>query len=366
MTQNNGKGLRAQTFDDEPILPLEYAEIEDPDLRASLQRCEDRIISFTQDMTDSLFAMAPEFRLAREKLVTGGRGGLWGRWVARFHGGISVSTATRLAEIGQLERNELDALRSGLFAKTGGIAGIAAYLSAPVEIQDKVQKGEVSPVQKEIQSAARAFKEAQEAIKRAEERERAARLAEATVEEKIEAIRHAAQMQGQLAVQEATAKLQREVDEARHQATLRQRDMEEAQKQIQRAQAEWNERLAYAKKEERERLEVEHAKEMRAFQEQLKEQEKAAKKAQQQAAELNERLTHARDSEAIRARWDVLAIDLTDYLDSKLAHFPSVADAQYFEAHERTLADGLVKRLEIVLQRAKELSRPSMTIVDAD
>jgi hypothetical protein len=309
--------------------------------------------------------MATEFRHAREGFTIGERvSPEWARWVARFPG-ISKDTADRLADLGRLERAELDALRSGLFARSGGIAGIAAYLNAPAEVQEQVKAGEVAPQQKAIAEAARAWKQAEEALKHAEERERAARMAEATVEEKIAEIRREAQLQGQLAVQEATAQLQREVDAARHQATLRQRDMEEAQAQIQRAQSEWTDRLAYAKKEEQDRLEADFSKQMRALQEQLKEQEKAARKAQQQANELNDRLTHARDSEAVRARWGELAMSLADTLDAHLERFPSVTDAQYFEAHERTLTESLIQRLEIVLRRARELSKTSSMIVDA-
>jgi hypothetical protein len=337
-----------------------YDRIRDQNLRADLQRVEERIYSYADDLLNGWLGMAHEFAAAKPKLLEAHQ---WGAWIEdRFAGFIGLPTADRLAEIGQIERSELAALRTTYFQKGTGIKAIAAYLAAPEPVQELVKAGEVAPTASDI---ARAITAAEEAVRRAEERERSARLAQATFEEQIDEVRREAQLQGQLALQQATAALQREVDEARHQATLRQRDMEEAQRQIQRAQAEWDERLAYAKKEERDHLEADFTKQMRALQAQVDEQSKAAKKAQQQANELNERLTHARDSEAVRARWGVLAMSIADTVDAWLAKFPSVIDAQYFEAHERTLMDNAAKRLEILLRRIKELSQSSATVVES-
>lgn len=157
---------------------------------------------------------------------------------------------------------------------------------------------------------------------------------------------------------------------------MRQRDTEQAQREIARAQSEWKQQQAAfearvteakttATREERERAEREFTEKMRKLQRQLEEQEREAKESRRKLNEINTRLGQARDSVAIRARWDVLAIDLADKLDAALKNFPSVTDAQYFEAHERTLTESLVARLEIVLRRVKELSQSSAVIVDA-
>ncbi len=357
--------------DEVSVQPLDYSEIADDDLRVALQRCEERILSHTQDMVDSLLAMAGEFHRVRNLLSTTSstRGGSqWTRWIARFPG-ISRSTAASLADVGRLERSELESLRSGLFSKNGGIAGIAAYLNAPAEVQERVQSGEVSPRLHDIRDAARAFKEAQEAQQRAEAAEQRARQAQAGLEAQIQEVRREAQLQGQIAVQEATARLQREADEARHVAELRQRDMEEAQRQIQRAQADWQQRLTEATTrattEERVRLAGEFDKRMRELQDQLKAQARVAETARREANELNQRLTHARDSEAVRARWEALAVSLIDRLDADMLKLPSQVDAQCFEAHERTLVESIRKRAELLTSRMQELERAATSIVEA-
>lgn len=349
------------------VAQLDYTEIDDLDLRISLQRCEERILSYTQDMTDSLLNMAGEFNKAKKALAKHGNG-QWARWVARF-AGITVDTANRLAQIGEMERSELDALRSGIFAKSGGIYGIASYLSAPEPIQEQVQRGEVRPSDHAIRDAARAWKDAEDARKRAEEAEQRAREAEANVQSQIQAAQQRAKLEAEVELQKATAKLRREIDEAQHQAKLRMRDVEDAQRALQTAQADWQQRLSEATskatQQEKERIEKAYTERMRDLQKQLEYQQRTADLAKQQAEELNERLAHARDSEAIRARWQMTAEALTGQVLQAIGKFPGVTEVSEFGADEWRLLENLRNTLQTAEKRLAELAMPNVTIIDA-
>lgn len=364
-----------------------YDRIVDPALRADLQRIEERIMSYAGDVLDGWLGMAEEFHKAKAKLANN-KSGQWTQWVEeRFGGFIALNTANRLAEIGKTERDELATLRHSYFQKGTGIAAIAAYLAAPEPVQDLVRAGEVEPTQVaikrastaegiDLQKAISAIKDAEEARKRAEDAEKRANDAAASLEAQLDQIRREAAMQTNLAVQEATAKLQREADEARHQAEMRQRDIEQAQREIQRAQSEWKQQEAalqarvteaktIAAKEERERAEQEFTEKMRKLEKQLGMQERDAMESRKRLNEINARLGQARDAVAIRAKWDILAAELIARLEDAVNRMPSVIDAEYFENHERTLVDSVLRRAETLVTRLKELANAGATVVDS-
>jgi hypothetical protein len=362
MTQNNGQSLNLRRDGDLTY----YNGLEDRELGAFLQRAEERVYSYAGDVMDGWLGMADQFSQAKTRLRYR-RDPSWSGWVeARFAGFIGLDTADRLADLGERSLEERMELRSTIFTSGTGIRAIATYLSAPSEIQAKVKSGEVKATGADI---LRAVKEAEEAKKRAEDAEYRARQAMAALEERIESVRSELERQNELALRDATARLTREVDEARHQAELRQRDTEEAQRQVQRAQAEWDSRLKdatnKATEQERARLERDYTAQMQALEKQLEAQRQAARRAERDVNALTARLENARDSEAVRARWGMLAATMVKMLDGWIAEYPTAADAQYFEAHERTLTESVIKRLQVVLSRTTELSRSSTTIIDA-
>lgn len=343
-----------------------YEAMEDQELAAFLWRAEERIRSYGRDVLDGWLGMADGLSQVKERLLNR-RDPSWAGWVdTRLKGFLGITTANQLAKIGEMERAELMELRANVFTEGSGIAGIYEYLRAPDEIKEKVKGGEVKATGDDI---LRAIKEANEAKKRAEDAEYAARQAMAKLEERIADMRKEMDAQQKLAIADATARLHRDVDEARHQAEMRQRDSEEAQRQVQRAQAEWDTRLKdatnKATEQERSRLEREYTTQMSALEKQLEAQRQAARRAERDVNALTARLENARDSEAVRARWGMLAATMVKMLDGWLAEFPTAADAQYFEAHERTLTESVLKRLNVMLSRVTELSRSSTTIVDA-
>jgi hypothetical protein len=107
-------------------------------LGALLERCEARIRTFAQDVLDGWLGMAQEFNRAHERLTNQAQlrvnAPTWSAWVARFNGIVSLATANNLARIGALEADELQTLRSTIFAKSGGISGIAAYIAARIAL----------------------------------------------------------------------------------------------------------------------------------------------------------------------------------------------------------------------------------------
>jgi hypothetical protein len=124
--------------------------MQDSHLRADLERCEQRIRTFSQDVLDGWLGMAQEFHKAKQMLSRKGSEsvrvgiGQWGQWVQRFQGVVSQSTADNLARIGALEADELQTLSSTIFAKSGGISGIAAYIAAPEAVQEEVRRWRVA------------------------------------------------------------------------------------------------------------------------------------------------------------------------------------------------------------------------------
>lgn len=345
-----------------------YDGMRDKETAAFLRRIEERVYSYAGDVVDGWLGMADQFSQAKARLSRpGSADGQWAEWIdARFKGFIGRGTADRLASLGERSRDEIMELRSTMFTSGTGIKAIATYLAAPPEIQERVKSGEVKATGADI---LKAVKEANEAKRRAEDAEYHARQAMAKLEERIEAMRAEMDREQRIAIQEATARLQREIDEARHQAELRKRDTDEAQRQVQRAQAEWDTRLkdatSKATEQERTRLEREYTAQMRDLEKQLEAQRQAARRAERDVNALTARLENARDSEAVRARWGMLAATMVKMLDGWLAEFPTAADAQYFEAHERTLTESVVKRLRVMLSRVTELEHSSATIIDA-
>jgi hypothetical protein len=363
-----------------------YDKVRDVSLRADLERIEDRIYSYGHDVLDGWLGMAQEFASAKPKLVKIGE---WQSWIEhRFAGFIGQETADRLAKIGETERSELAALRNTYFQRGTGISAIAAYLSAPIPVQELVRAGEIErtglaieratndPASEEFNKLTAELARANAAAEAARQAEKRANDAMAHIESRIDVIKREAEFQADLRVQDVTARLQREVDEARHQADMRQRDMEIAQREIRQTQSHWaaakaafqaqvTEAATKAQQAERDRAEREYSEKMRKLQERMEAQERDARESHRRLKEINDRLNDARNAVGIRARWDILAADLVTRMDDAFGRLPSLIDAQYFEVHERTLVDSVLKRAEELARRMKVLASAGATVVDA-
>lgn len=114
-----------------------------------------------------------------------------------------------------------------------------------------------------------------------------------------------------------------------------------------------------------EQAKKDRADEFKRLTETVKRKEKELDAIKTERDELKERFTHSRDEEAIRARWRTQAVNFYNWIDQMRGQRPDIHESLSFEEEDRTLLDGLIKRLLQVAGEYKELVPGSQSFIEA-
>lgn len=323
------------------VQPLDYATLP-LDVAEQLQRYEDDARRYLGDAQRSILQLAATLK-AGSDLLAKRHVGTFDTWVQRLYPMLARATAYRLVSIANNLGPDYVSGGDVIPATLTSIGAIAAYLTAPEPVQEKVREGEIPPRRDEI---AEATIIAQKAQKRAQELEAALTKANAELRE-LEGVRGSAQKTLELALKEAENSnlkvkiLQDEMEKRIAAATASERAAIEKryQSEIQKAQTEI----------EKTRGEVDKIRQQ--ANRDLKSANDALREARQTAMDLADQLKRAGDEGAIWARWEIAAVRFGKQVDAIAAELPPESEmAVWLDGHWELHAD-LRKRVAALLNR---------------
>jgi hypothetical protein len=338
--------------------PLNYASLPQ-EIAEQLQRYESDARRYLGDAQRSIFQLAATLKDARD-LLSKRHVGFFDAWVQRLYPTISRTTAYKLASIA--DKAGADYVPDGDVIPAGltSISAIAAFLSAPEPVQEKVKGGKLPPRRDEIVEATLLYEKAQARIK---------------------------ELEVTLAKQQAEiAGLQAVKDDAQKVVRYAETEMENAQLKLTTLEREMKDRIAAAAETERKTIKQRYDAELldaqrdymawrRKAEEALKETDEKRKKAerdlrdaQRVAAGLAEQLKRSADEGARWARWEITAVRTGKQLEQIKGDIPSDDDVVIFLDGHWKLLDELLEQVDalraVILER-KRRHAGSGIVIDA-